>query len=230
MLFMLNVCIMVRMRVHLWCIAGFGGPSSSFISHMAAMAKGIDEALVTLRLRWAWSRLRDKKQHEMLQGTKWWGQLWPYPVPVEGFPWALPHVKNMLMLEQFTALAPSRPSVPMGNKADVGMPVTRALFHLVDTLFSCCCCYGGNMSNVVHIQEVAASINRLLQKRLVLRYKPNSVGISNFLARQGWTVAGSAFASILPAWASCWFGVPFLLTFASVRSLCTSDIIVYTLC
>ena len=146
---------------------------------MAAMAKGIDEALVTLRLRWAWSRLRDKQQHEMLQGTKWWGQLWPYPVPVEGFPWTLPHVKNMLMLEQFTALAPSRPSVPIGNKADVGMPVTRALFHLVDTLFSCCCCYGGNMSNVVHIQEVAASINKLLQKRLVLHYKPYIVGISN---------------------------------------------------
>ena len=173
------MCVSWYVCVHLWCIAGFGGPTSSFISHMAAMAKGIDEALVTLRLRWAWSRLRDKKQHEMLQGTKWWGQLWPYPVPVEGFPWTLPHVKNMLMLEQFTALAPSRPSVPIGNKADVGMPVTRALFHLVDTLFSCCCCYGGNMSNVVHIQEVAASINKLLQKRLVLHYKPYIVGISN---------------------------------------------------
>ena len=157
--------------VYLWCIVGFGGPSSSFISHMAAMAKGIDEALVTLRLRWAWSRLQDKKQHEMLQGTKWWGQLWPYPEPVEGFPWTLPHAKSVLMLEQFTALAPSRPSVPMGNRADVGMPVTRALFHLVDTLFSCCCCYGGNMFNVVHVQEVAASINKLLQKRLVLHYK-----------------------------------------------------------
>lgn len=195
------------------------------------MAKGIDEALVTLRLRWAWSRLRDKKQHEMLQGTKWWGQLWPYPVPVEGFPWTLPHVKNMLMLEQFTALAPSRPSVPIGNKADVGMPVTRALFHLVDTLFSCCCCYGGNMSNVVHIQEVAASINKLLQKRLVLHYKPYIVGISNCYHNKDGQLL--AVVLLLLSLHGLLVGLEFLffwhLPVSEVCILLTSNIIVYTL-
>lgn len=156
-------------------LVGFGGPSSSFVSHMAATAKGIDEAVVSLRLRWAWSGLRDRKQQEMVQNQ--WPQHWTFPVPVEGFPWNSPQAENVFqsinhkstsMLEHFTALAPARAPIPMGNRVDVGMPVIRDLFHLVDTLFSCCCCYGRNMLNVPQVQEVAASINKLLRKRLVL--------------------------------------------------------------
>lgn len=125
-------------------LVGFGGPSSAFISHMAAMAKGTDEALITLRLRWAWAGLRDKKQQEMLQSTKWWPQEWSFPEPIEGFPWSHPHSESVFwsmtcrptpLLEFFTALAPARPPIPLGIKVDVGMPVIRALFHLVDTLF-----------------------------------------------------------------------------------------------
>ena len=147
------------------------------------MAKGTDEALITLRLRWAWAGLRDKKQQEMLQSTKWWPQQWSFPEPIEGFPWSHPHSESVFrsmicrptpVLEFFTALAPARPPIPLGIKVDVGMPVIRALFHLVDTLFGCCCCYGRNMLTVLQVQEVAASINKLLQKRLVLHYSPSS--------------------------------------------------------
>ena len=160
--------------MHILVLVGFGGSSSAFISHMAAMAKGLDEAVINLRLRWAWAGLGDKKQQEMLQSPKWGPHGWSLPplapVPMEGFPWSYSGVLQFLysvpQVQCFTAFAPARPPVPMGVRVDIGLPVIRTLFHLVDTLFGCCCCYGNSMT-VRQVQEVAASINKLLQNRLV---------------------------------------------------------------